>query len=120
MKGYYPLGLTIFLLITFAYANSDELTDGLDVETRGSSWMPSWARPYTQSKTGCPCWWDLLRGNDCACCKDNGNKVGVPCGYPLHMYCQNQRNRGCPGNKKSFSMRTFVFATLVFAIYYVT
>ena len=62
--------------------------------------IPKWARGYTLSKRGCPCWWDLTLGNKCACCKNKGQSIGSPCGYPLHNFCQDNalsKNRGCPG-----------------------
>jgi len=36
---------------------------------------------FTQSNTGCPCWFDITM--NCACCKNDG----VQCGYPMHNYC---------------------------------
>ena len=71
-------------------------------EARKNSWKgPEWARHYTLSKKGCPCWWDLTLGNECACCKKKGWRQGVPCGYPLHNFCQpktkNSKTWGCRG-----------------------
>ena len=37
---------------------------------------------YTQTSTGCPCWFDLSR-SDCACCQNDG----VQCGAPMQQYC---------------------------------
>ena len=60
-------------------------------------------RDYTLSKRGCPCWWDLTLGNECACCKKKGWRQGVPCGYPLHNFCQakaKSKTWGCKGSLK--------------------
>ena len=38
--------------------------------------------PFTQTSTGCPCWFDLSR-SDCACCESNG----VQCGAPMQQWC---------------------------------
>jgi len=51
--------------------------------------------PYTNSSSGCACWFDLTR-SDCACCEDGG----VQCGAPLHNYCTKitpGRQTGCLG-----------------------
>ena len=103
MKYYYKIGLRIFLSVTLAFEKFNALSDELDIDTRAS--MPSWARAYTESTSGCPCWWDLTKGMECACCKDRGRRLGVPCGYPLHMYCQGKTNWGwgCPGTTKSIT-----------------
>ena len=61
--------------------------------------MPAWASKYTKSSKGCPCWFDLSRGEtDCACCHNKG----IQCGYSMHKYCQRDARRsqyrtGCPG-----------------------
>ncbi|XP_023336493.1 uncharacterized protein LOC111707593 [Eurytemora carolleeae] len=49
---------------------------------------------YTETDTGCPCWWDLTR-DDCACCTTS--EPAVQCGFPMHKYCYKPSNRGCPG-----------------------
>lgn len=90
--------LELFEVINATYESElDGSQMGMMVDERGIS-GPSWAKSYTRSTTGCPCWWDLTQGNICACCKDdkNGGK-GQPCGYPMHNYCQRKRSIGCPG-----------------------
>ena len=78
------------------------------ISERGSMYLsrtPWWARKYTKRKTGCPCWFDLTNPNlenKCACCKRHNGKMGVPCGYPMHKYCQRDEKdptnrKGCPG-----------------------
>jgi hypothetical protein len=57
---------------------------------------------YTNTSTGCPCWWDQTRTTDCACCNygDNPDKPEAEqCGYPMQKYCQkpNKKGWGCPG-----------------------
>jgi len=50
---------------------------------------------YTQTNTGCPCWFDLTR-SDCACCQNDG----VACGAPMHQWCTSReegRVSGCLG-----------------------
>ena len=37
---------------------------------------------FTQTNTGCPCWFDLTR-DDCACCEAGS----VACGAPMHQWC---------------------------------
>merc|ERR1712226_155743 len=39
-------------------------------------YLPSWAKKYTKSQTGCPCWWDLSRKEECACCWNKGIQCG--------------------------------------------
>ena len=61
--------------------------------------MPKWAKKYTRGTKGCPCWWDLTKGDVCACCKNKG----IQCGYPKHRFCQRdagrpQYRKGCPGS----------------------
>lgn len=67
--------------------------------------VPSWAANFTMSRSGCPCWFDLARGNTtCACCRNNGTQ----CGYPMQMYCQKRRSGlkqyGCPGKMEDSSI----------------
>jgi len=119
MKNYHIItaftAITIIALTTFSVCNADPTVDdefdeeiAKDVDNdalniterripglpRG---MPKWARPFTQRKSGCPCWWNLELGNVCACCKQRGQ----PCGYPLHNFCQQNKRwgikKGCPG-----------------------
>ena len=52
--------------------------------------IPGWARKYTKTSTGCPCWFDLSRAEECACCHNKG----IQCGYPQHQYCQRDAKRG--------------------------
>jgi len=50
---------------------------------------------YTQTNTGCPCWFDLTR-SDCACCTDDG----VQCGAPMQGWCTSKKEgrvSGCLG-----------------------
>ena len=50
---------------------------------------------FTQTSTGCPCWFDLTR-DDCACCKNDG----VQCGAPMQGWCAGReegRQAGCLG-----------------------
>jgi len=50
---------------------------------------------YTQTNTGCPCWFDLNR-SDCACCTTDG----VQCGAPMQEWCTSKkegRQSGCLG-----------------------
>lgn len=57
---------------------------------------------YTQSPTGCACWFDLegavVEPDSCACCKPGGRQ----CGYPSHHFChridKKDRRRGCQGS----------------------
>merc|ERR1712107_188704 len=58
-------------------------------------------RKYTESTTGCPCWWDLTNLDGCACCKEVNNKKVIQCGYPAHMYCYEDKKKGCPDVPKS-------------------
>jgi len=101
MKSYHQIALLVFTSITLCIADSVESlnkfnsSDELVLETRAG--VPGWARKYTRSRTGCPCWWDLTLGDICACCKDFRGKLGQPCGYPLHNYCQKKSSYGCPG-----------------------
>jgi len=80
---------SIFLL-------SDMWVSKLEVE---AARMPQWAKKYTRSQKGCPCWFDLSKGTtECACCHNKG----IQCGYPMQMYCQRDARRpqyriGCPG-----------------------
>ena len=39
---------------------------------------------YTQTNTGCPCWFDMTR-SDCACCVQSGADEGVQCGAPMQV-----------------------------------
>ena len=81
---------SIFLL-------SDMWVSKLEVQ---AARMPQWAKKYTRSQKGCPCWFDLSKGTtECACCHNKG----IQCGYPMQMYCQRDARRpqyriGCPGN----------------------
>jgi len=54
---------------------------------------------WTISRTGCPCWWDLTKKDECACCK----KYGTQCGYPKHNTCHPKKyqNVGCRGISKN-------------------
>jgi len=67
---------------------------------------------FTESKKGCPCWWDETKKKACACCKpDDKNKI-KQCGYPMHNYCHKPKveGTGCPGvcnNQYTLSMRGF-------------
>ena len=107
MNSYRIIAVIIGAVIYFCNAESNDTLDELDIEERdvflGKSLnklptgMPGWARRFTRSKTGCPCWWDLTLGTVCACCKNFRRLQGQPCGYPLHNYCQQKRNAGCPG-----------------------
>ena len=107
MNSYRVIAVIIGAVIYFCNAESNDTLDELDIEERdvflGKSLnklptgMPGWARRFTRSKTGCPCWWDLTLGTVCACCKNFRRLQGQPCGYPLHNYCQQKRNAGCPG-----------------------
>jgi len=50
---------------------------------------------FTQSRTGCPCWFDMTR-DDCACCTSQG----VQCGAPMEQWCTSRkegRQSGCLG-----------------------
>ena len=50
---------------------------------------------FTQTNTGCPCWFDLTR-DDCACCEAGS----VACGAPMHQWCtsvEQGRRTGCLG-----------------------
>jgi len=50
---------------------------------------------FTQTNTGCPCWFDLSR-EDCACCQNGG----VQCGAPMQEWCTSRkegRQSGCLG-----------------------
>ena len=98
--------LEVFEVINGTYESElDGSQMRMIVDERGIS-GPSWAKSYTRSTTGCPCWWDLTQGNICACCKDdkNGGK-GQPCGYPMHNYCQRKRSIGCPGIQINLSRK---------------
>ena len=50
--------------------------------------------PFTESNSGCACWFDPLQlfmsAGDCACCKSNG----VQCGYPMQKWCQPKPDDG--------------------------
>merc|ERR1711915_339725 len=65
--------------------------------------IPEIYEPYTNSTTGCPCWWDLTKETECACCNtDVTDKKGKPvevmaCGAPQHHFCHRKSVRGCPG-----------------------
>jgi len=93
---------------------------------RKSSWKgPDWAEKYTLSKRGCPCWWDLTLGNICACCKKKGWRQGVPCGYPLHNFCQpktkNSKTWGCKGlipNKAGLDYERYTLSTRGYPCHY--
>ena len=87
-----------------------------DLETRQSDSQiarkpitkPPWAKRFTKTTTGCPCWWDLTKGDDCACCQNKG----IQCGYPQHRFCQRdagrpQYRKGCPGST-SYSPYFFI------------
>jgi hypothetical protein len=107
MNSYRMIVVIIGAVIYFCNAESNDTLDELDIEERDEflgknlnklpTGMPGWARRFTMSKTGCPCWWDLTLGTVCACCKNFRRLQGQPCGYPLHNYCQRKRNAGCPG-----------------------
>jgi len=60
--------------------------------------IPKKFKKFTKSKTGCPCWWDLTKTDECACCKGKPEKV-MQCGYPMHMYCHKKSDQGCPDKK---------------------
>jgi len=60
-----------------------------DIDLRAAPRVPNWAwkkyfKKFTKSRSGCPCWFDLGRGNDCACCKG----TGIQCGSPMESFCQ--------------------------------
>ena len=107
MNSYRMIAVIIGAVIYFCNAESNDTLDELEIEERDAflgknlnklpTGMPGWARRFTMSKTGCPCWWDLTLGTVCACCKNFRRLQGQPCGYPLHNYCQRKRNAGCPG-----------------------
>jgi len=67
-------------------------------------------KPFTKSKTGCPCWWDITKKTQCACCKGDTKKV-MQCGFPMQNYCYKKSDRvGCPGvcnNKYTLSQRGY-------------
>ena len=111
MKSYHQIALLVFTSITLCIADSVESlnkfnsSDELVLETRAG--VPGWARKYTRSRTGCPCWWDLTLGDICACCKDFRGKLGQPCGYPLHNYCQKKSSYGCPGKHECDNIDIF-------------
>ena len=107
MNSYRMIVVIIGAVIYFCNAESNDTLGELDIEERDEflgknlnklpTGMPGWARRFTKSKSGCPCWWDLTLGTVCACCKNFRRLQGQPCGYPLHNYCQQKRNAGCPG-----------------------
>jgi len=54
---------------------------------------------YTQTNTGCPCWFDMTR-SDCACCVQSGADEGVQCGAPMQEWCTSKKEgrvSGCLG-----------------------
>ena len=102
---------SIFLL-------SDMWVSKLEVQ---AARMPQWAKKYTRSQKGCPCWFDLSKGTtECACCHNKG----IQCGYPMQMYCQRDARRpqyriGCPGNDfrmvcflSLISLPTFIYIVI--------
>ena len=73
---------------------------------------PPWARRYTGTQTGCPCWFDLSRGMECACCKGRG----IQCGFPKQNFCQRDARRstyreGCKGNLSSWMLNYICITT---------
>ena len=98
--------LTVILTLTNICIGFERFREEFeeDLVSRELTWpkfLPSWAKKYTDTRRpeGCPCWWDLTQGYNCACCRNRG----IQCGYPLHRYCQRdagkpQYRKGCPGN----------------------
>merc|ERR1712142_1271698 len=82
-------------------------TDGSVTDRRFHWWWP-FPKDYTQSATGCPCWYDLFHAKGCACCKQGG----IQCGFPQHNKCKkddrkNTERHGCngiPENRHTLSM----------------
>lgn len=99
--------LTVILTLTNICIGFERFREEFeeDLVSRELTWpkfLPSWAKKYTDTRRpeGCPCWWDLTQGYNCACCRNRG----IQCGYPLHRYCQRdagkpQYRKGCPGIK---------------------
>jgi len=75
------------------------LEDNLEKESK--AYTPRWAKKWTKKQSGCPCWFDLSRGLECACCYPKG----VQCGFPKQRFCQRDKSvhptkrKGCPGIK---------------------
>ena len=115
MNSYRMIVVIIGAVIYFCNAESNDTLGELDIEERDEflgknlnklpTGMPGWARRFTRSKTGCPCWWDLEQKLTdpttnapyvCACCKPNA----LQCGYPEHQRCEKKKSgqrRGCNG-----------------------
>merc|ERR1711915_117185 len=74
--------LWLLLLAATAVSNLPDASAAVDYAT------------YTESSTGCQCWWDMTR-DDCACCKEGVD--ARQCGHPVHMYCYKKSKEGCPG-----------------------
>jgi len=87
---------TFTLSESYEIEEEEEGEDVLD-RRRRPFWKPG-KNSFTKSEKGCPCWFDLTKTKECACCKPRA----IQCGFPQHNKCKaddrNIRQRsGCVG-----------------------